>query len=103
MKIKNIEFTNRKIKLFTLIKKLFKYQENITFTDCFNLTDELYNKGVSGLILIEYLIKESYLEDLILLANKLKCCIKNEKLLLLSIINSIYFRSDSDINNILTN
>ena len=100
----NIEFINRKIKLFTLIKKLFtKYQENITFIDCFNLTDELYNKGVSGLILIEYLIKESYLEDLILLANKLKCCIKNEKLILLSIINSIYFRSDSDINNILTN
>ena len=53
--------------------------------------------------LIDYLIKQSYLEDLILLANKLKCSIRNEKLLILSIINSIYFRSDSHINNILTN
>ena len=63
----------------------------------------MYNKGISGLILIEYLVKESYLEDLILLANKLKCSIKNEKLLILSIINSIYFRSELNINNILTN
>ena len=98
------EFDNRKNKLFTFIKKTFtKYEDNINLLDCFNIAEEFYNKGISGLILIEYLIKESYLEDLILLANKLKGSIKNEKILLLSIINSIYFRSDSHINNILTN
>ena len=100
----NFEFNNRTNKLFSFIKKtLIKYHDNITFIDSFNITEELYNKGISGLILIDYLVKESYLEDLILLANKLKCSIKNEKLLILSIINYIYFRSDSHINNILTN
>ena len=100
----NIELINRKDKSFIIIKKqLKKYNENIKIIDCFNITEELYNKGISGLILIEYLVKESYLEDLILLANKLKCSMKNEKLLILSIINSIYFRSELNINNILTN
>ena len=36
-----------------------------------DLAEELYNKGISGLNLIDHLIKESYLEELILLANKL--------------------------------
>ena len=98
------EFDNIKSKSLSTIKKIFnKYNDNMSFNKCFIMTEELYNKGISALNLIDYLIKESYLEDLILLANKLKCSIKNEKLLILSIINSIYFRSDSNINNILTN
>jgi len=101
---KTNDFDNIQSKSLPIIKKIIsKYDTNISFVECFTITEELYNKGISGLNLIDYLIKESYLEDLILLANKLKCSIKNEKLLILSIINSIYFRSDSHINNILTN
>ena len=98
------EFDNIQVKSLPIIKKIFsKYNNNITLVNCFTITEELYNKGISGLNLIDFLIRESYLEELILLANKLKCSIKNEKLLILSIINSIYFRSESNINNILTN
>tara|TARA_Y100000816_G_C26075612_1_gene566146 strand:+ start:170 stop:937 length:768 start_codon:yes stop_codon:yes gene_type:complete len=97
--IKNDIFVN---KSKTIIKKYLESDKTVRLCDCFNITQELYNKGVSGLDLIDYLINHNYDEELILVSNKMKSQIKCEKILILSILNLIYFRSDSFIKNIIT-
>lgn len=98
------EFSIRQNKQLLAINSILSsYTHVISLKDCFEISEKMYNKGISGLNLIDYLIKKSYDEEIILLAHKLKNHIKGDKLLILSILNTIYFRSDPFINNILTN
>jgi hypothetical protein len=69
-----------------------------------DLVNKLYEKGYSGLDLIQY-IEESSLEDekkyqLLLNFNKFKKEFRNEKLFMTFIFNFYYFRSDFNLENI---
>jgi hypothetical protein len=73
--------------------------------DLFILTEKLYNKGITGLDLMYFIYKthknssEKY--KLLITIQKIKKELKNEKLIILSILNYLSFRSETDLENIL--
>jgi hypothetical protein len=73
--------------------------------ELYNLSEKLYNKGISGLDLINYIdstYKNSeYKFKLLTTISKVKGELHNELTIILFILNLIYFRSDSDLENIL--
>ena len=79
--------------------------KNYKIEDMYNITETLYNKGISGLDLIKY-IDLTYKDELkkfqyLLIIQKIKKEIRNEKILILFILNLLFFRSESDLENIL--
>ena len=85
-------------------KKLNQLNEQTELSNelIFEIVDELYNKGVCGLQLIDYLVKTDIDSKFLLAANKMKTQINNERNLMLIILMSYSFRSKSSINNILS-
>ena len=71
----------------------------------FKLTNKLYNKGITGLDLLQYITntykesKEKY--ELLITIQKIKKELRSEKLIILTALNFISFRSESDLENIL--
>jgi DNA polymerase III delta prime subunit len=68
------------------------------------LTKKFYDKGITGLDLIDY-IKITYKNcmykyTLLIAIQKIKKEIRNEKLIILFILNLIYFRSNFDLENL---
>lgn len=74
-------------------------------TSLFDLTKKLYDKGFTGLDLINLITithKDSLNKyRLLIIIQKVKREIRNEKLLILFILNLLYFRSDEDLENLL--
>lgn len=74
--------------------------------DLFPLCEKLYNKGISVIHILNYLEtydKNKFINDKYLLLfyiNKIKKCIKDEKLLMLIILDLFFFKSDIDLKNI---
>ena len=71
----------------------------------FTMAEFLYNKGISGLDLINYL-KQTLPDNLfkyklILIIQKIKKEFRSEKLIILFILISAFFRSDTDLENII--
>ena len=69
------------------------------------ITNDLYEKGYSGIDIISYLENSDDFEpirkyQMILLFNKIKNDFRNEKLFILFILNFIVLRSDYDLENI---
>ena len=94
---------NQVLQVKKILSKFEKNNNNIeNFLPFFELSEELYNKGISGIALISYMIKHKYPEDVILAANKLKTQIKCEKILIFSILNCMFLRSNQFINNVLS-
>uniref|UniRef100_A0A6C0AXN4 Replication factor C small subunit n=1 Tax=viral metagenome TaxID=1070528 RepID=A0A6C0AXN4_9ZZZZ len=85
---------------------LKKYLTNIDDPlKLYTITNNLYNKGITGLDIIDY-IENTYNDDLykyqlLLVIQKVKKELKNEKLIILFILNCIFFRYKSDLENIL--
>ena len=70
-----------------------------------SLVVKLYDKGITGLDLISY-IATTYIDNiekykLLTVIHKAKKDLRNEKLILLFILNIMFFRSESDLENIL--
>ena len=70
-----------------------------------SITNDLYEKGYSGLDIITYLENSNNFDvihkyQMILLFNKLKKDFRNEKLFILFILNFILLRSECDLENI---
>lgn len=70
------------------------------------LSSKLYDKGITGLDLIYY-IKTTYTNNcnkykLLITIQKVKKELRNEKLFILFILNSMFFRSESYLENILS-
>jgi len=94
------------------IKKIFKeLDNNKTFEylgkDIFDLTEDLYNRGIYYFDFIEC-IQSSLRDDivkysLITYINKIRGDIKNEKSLIMSILNLYWVRHSLEIENIHTN
>ena len=91
------------IKLIPYLKKLL-----INLDDPLNLyllAKKLYDKGISGLDLINYIAivhkdcKDKY--QLLIIIQKVKKELRSEKLIILFILNLLSFRSDTNLENIL--
>jgi DNA polymerase III delta prime subunit len=74
-------------------------------SNLFKITNKLYNKGITGLDLLQYITntykesKEKY--ELLITIQKIKKELRSEKLIILTALNFISFRSESDLENIL--
>ena len=73
-------------------------------TDLISISTKLYEKGYSGIDIIHYIDHED-IEPIkkykfLLVFNKIKKEFRNEKLLMLYILNFLYLRSDVDLENI---
>ena len=90
----------------TNIAYLKKFLNNITDpSDLSVLTRKFYDKGITGLDLINY-ITVTHKDDinkyrLLIIIQKVKREIRNEKLIMLFILNLIFFRSNQDLENLL--
>jgi len=71
----------------------------------YNITEYLYNKGISGNDLINYITKtfinNHYKYKLLTTIQKSKIEIRNEFMTILFILNLIFYRSEDDLENIL--
>ena len=72
----------------------------------YSITDKFYNKGITGLDLINYIVT-TYNNDvekykLLIVIQKIKKEFRSEKLIIMFILNLMFFRSDSDLENILS-
>ena len=78
--------------------------KNSDYSELLIKIDKLYNKGISGLDIINYITKffpenvQKY--KLLLTFNKVKKDIRNEKLLIFFILNFSFIRSDYNLENI---
>jgi DNA polymerase III delta prime subunit len=74
-------------------------------SDLYLLSKKLYDKGITGLDLISYInhvYKDNqYKYQLLITIQKVKKEIRSEKLIILFILNLVFFRSDEDLENIL--
>jgi len=92
---------------FNTINYLKKTLININTLDTIvTLSSKLYDKGLSGLDLINY-IKTTYDDNydkynLLITISKVKKELRNEQLFILFILNSMFFRSESYLENILS-
>jgi len=89
----------------TYVKNVIKtIKKDTEFTELFTIVEKLYNKGISGLDLINYIqkyMKDSCQKNIILVSfNKIKREIKNEKLLMYLILTFSFIRSNYNLENI---
>jgi DNA polymerase III delta prime subunit len=93
-----------------LKKELLKYvNKNITLPDLINLCNKLYEKAYSGLEIMNLLEKTKFLEniittekrfELLICFNRVRKEFRNEKLLILFILNFIFLSLDLSLDNI---
>ena len=102
-------FNNKNLKKRTLwLKKELEknFNNNIVKNNIIlmELSTKLYEKSYSGLDIIKYIENENNdpIEKykVLLFFNKIKKDFRNEKLLILYILNFLYLRSDIDLENI---
>ena len=71
----------------------------------YGLAQKLYDKGITGLDLIEYITKSlkdsGYKFKLLMVIQKVKKELRGEKLIIIFILNLLSFRSETDLENIL--
>lgn len=97
--IENNKSTYLKKKLSELIK------DNLVKEDIINLSETLYEKGYSGNQIMDYIDNTSSIDNkykfiILFLYNKIKKDIKNEKLIIFSLLSLILFRFNSNLENI---
>jgi len=96
-------FSNEKYKRYlNLCKLLNKKIDN--YNELFKLSEKLYNKAYSALDLINY-IENKYFDDkekfkILIIFQKVKKEFRNEKTSILYLLNNIYFRFNSNLENI---
>ena len=86
------------------LKKYLKLDKNYTLNDIIILCIKLYENGYSCLDIINFIntssLNESKIYEFMIIFNKIKKDFRNEKLLMLFILNFFLFRSDSTLENI---
>ena len=79
---------------------------NLDDINNFELTEKLYNKNINYLDLIDYIklniIDNDFKYTFLLVIQKIKKEFRDEKLLILFILNLLKFRSYDDLENILS-
>lgn len=84
---------------------LAKLSKQASYIEIIKCVERLYNKSYSGLDIINYLDNNSKLEDrfkysLLTTLHKIRREFRNEKLLMLLILNFLFVRSDYNLENI---
>ena len=86
------------------LKKHLKLDTKYTLNELVDLCIKLYENGYSCLDVINYIksssLDESKIYEFMVIFNKIKKDFRNEKLLMLFILNFFLFRSDSTLENI---
>jgi DNA polymerase III delta prime subunit len=87
----------------TILKKLLVDLGN--YSNLFTLTQKIYDSGLCGLDLINY-ITNTYPDDIekykiLIVIQKVKKELRNEKLIIMFILNTMFFRFESDLENLL--
>lgn len=86
------------------LKKDLRLDKNYTLKEIINLCVKLYENGYSCLDIINFIntssLHESKIYEFMIIFNKIKKDFRNEKLLMLFILNFFLFRSDSVLENI---
>ena len=105
-KIENLHSLNIKYENKSKINHLKKNLSNLDNINNFDITEKLYNKNINYLDLIDYIklqLKDNDLKyTLLLVIQKIRKEFRDEKLLILFIINLLKFRSYEDLENILS-
>lgn len=90
-----------------LNKKMQEYKSvtDINISKIFDYSVQLYERGYSGLNLMNYIENDTSLDierkyHLLLFLQKIKKDIRNEKMFILIILNFLLFRSEKDLENI---
>lgn len=103
---------NKLYRLENLKKELTKLnlnKDNLNINDLINLSNKLYEKGYSGLDLLNIIENYKFIEkyisfdkryELLITFNKVRKELRNEKLLILFILNFIFISSDLSLENI---
>jgi DNA polymerase III delta prime subunit len=98
----NYNLDNKDTNITYLKKCLNNISEPCSLCD---ITKKIYDKGITGLDIINYITithKDSLDKyRLLIIIQKVKREIRSEKLLILFILNLLYFRSDEDLENLL--
>jgi len=88
-----------------LAKTISTYKKNLTYDNSIQLAEKLYERAYSALDLLDYVetmttlnVKKQY--QILICINKIKREFRNEKLLLFFILNFIFLRSESNLENI---
>ena len=98
---RNNTFNDLEVKrMNTLKNKLKQISKKSTINDIFDLTNELYTKGYTGIHFLEYMIKSNYPAEEILRIEQYKNQVKSERLLIFCILTKIQIRSENTIKNI---
>jgi hypothetical protein len=101
------EFKQQKINL--LSKELVKINKNITLDELINLCTKFYEKGYSALDILTLLENPKFLDniidlkkryELLICFNRVRIEFRNEKLLILFILNFIFISSELSLENI---
>ena len=96
-------------KIYTLSKELLKINKNIKPDDLMIFCTKLYEKGYSALDILTILENHKYLEnvisiekryELLICFNRVRREFRNEKLLILFILNFIFLSSELSLENI---
>ena len=98
---KEIGFLDLETKKTNALKnKMKKISNDSSIEDLFELTNEHYTKGYTGLNFLEYMLQDKYSSDEILIIEQYKNQIKSEKLLIFCILTKLKIRSKNPIKNI---
>lgn len=105
--VKSRVFNLREIKntrIAWLKKTLQDVEHKLTETSAITLTDKLYEKGYSGLDLVEYIKLYFPMNlrkyELLTFFNKIKMEFRNEKLIILTMLTFMFIRSNGCLENI---
>jgi DNA polymerase III delta prime subunit len=87
------------------IKKLINKLQTKSITEIMTLSEVLYEKGYSGLDLIDYIRQNNKIDkikkyQMILFFQNVKKDFRNEKLFITFILNYLFIRSDVDLENV---
>ena len=105
MKKNSNSTTNANTYLKNKINNLISNKKNVDNEDIVTLSEKLYEKGYSGNQIADFIdslsvidTKEKYI--ILFVFNKLKKELKNEKIIIFSLLSLILFRSNDDLENI---
>ena len=86
------------------LKKELRLDKKYTLNELVNICIKLYENGYSCLDIIKFIetssLHESKIYEFMIIFNKIKKDFRNEKLLMLFILNFFLFRSDCNLENI---
>ena len=103
-KYKNLEFYTKRFTYFK--KKLLEKKNFKSMETCINLVELLYDKGYNCLDIIKYIEQDKKNENkyiFLVYFDIIRTEFRNEKLLMIKILNLYFMRKNIDLENILNN